>query len=138
MNRGVTVVLTLAVALCTLWSPAPATSQVTMSTIMTAPTPCVRSVMKTWSPNRTSPTVRVHIIKVLSSPVLCTFDFRNSASCIPSATGITGNLLASAIGAAVTMNTGCAWACYCPSRTPITTSGPNDGLPVELMDFSIE
>jgi hypothetical protein len=137
MSYRFIVTLTLAVALCTLLKPAPATSQ-SISTIMSAPTPCVMSIYKMWNPNRTTPFF-VQIKKILEATCICVPGPGRSAACLP-AFGTARTLTAGIFGFLDPVSPSCSWSCvgcYGDHWMNITIDA-NDGLPVELMDFSIE
>jgi hypothetical protein len=78
------------------------------------------------------------VTKTLSAPYQCTLTMMNADFCFPGyAPVITAQLVASAYTA--TVNPTCAWACACGTGAPphVAIDG-SDGLPVELMDFSVE
>ena len=78
-------------------------------------------------------TTLIIVDKTLSAATTCTLTMMNASFCFPSyAPANTAVLVASAFTA--TANPSCAWTCGCGS---VTTDG-SDGLPVELMEFSID
>ncbi|MEM7353253.1 MAG: hypothetical protein AAF657_20830 [Acidobacteriota bacterium] len=75
------------------------------------------------------------VVKVLTSSTTCTRTLTNAASCDPTGPTSTANLFASAMTSTVaTTMVACGWNCGCGQVTIDET----DGLPVELMSFSIE
>lgn len=87
-------------------------------------------------PNPTTPTLII-VTKTLSAPYACRTTMMNASFCFPSAvTATTSQLVASAL--AVTANPSCAWSCMgCAGSAPHVTIDVSDGLPVELLDFSV-
>ena len=74
-----------------------------------------------------------YVIKYLSSSNTCSLTMQmNVISCAPSAPGYGDALTASAY--TVTISPSCGWSCGCG---PVVIDS-TDGLPVELMGFSIE
>lgn len=118
----------------------------TMVTIMepttSIPSACVMTIMRTGIPNTMSPTSYINIEKTLDMSRVCTWQSSTGMAggiCNPGmAAGATntGMLIASAIGTDLSMNPGCVW--QCAGCGMITTTAAKDGLPVELMDFSIQ
>lgn len=78
------------------------------------------------------------VYKILSAAAFCQSTAMNAVFCSPTAGGNTTTfLLANAMS--MTVNPYCHWDCGCGTGSPpdIVIDG-NDGLPVELMDFSVE
>jgi len=84
-----------------------------------------------------SPTIMI-FTKTLSAPTVCMTTGMNAAFCFPGAAPFATNMLyASAFSG--TANPFCNWSCGCGvGPAPHVTINSSDGLPVELMDFSIE
>ena len=104
------------------------------------PTVCINTIVRYFDPNMTSPTAQVAITKYLDASRICTWQMSNNADlCNPGmlvgATN-TDRLIASAFGANISMMPSCQW--NCAGCGAITTDGSTDGLPVELMEFSVE
>ncbi len=130
------------VAACWLGSPVAVSSQ--DSTTYTAgpfTNACIMSIYKYWKPNRTNPSQTVYIAKRLDMARACSTlvpgmnAFCNPGSLAPHPTN-TMVLAGSAFNSDITMNPTCSWTCTGCGAIPI--SAASDGLPVELMDFSVE
>lgn len=103
-------------------------------TTMNTTNACIAQTTKSYIPNKTSPTF-VGIIKALTGmPACTTTPSANNATCgetLPTA------LFATAIGPQITMSPSCVWNCGGCLGGTIAISGA-DGLPVELLEFSID
>jgi hypothetical protein len=78
------------------------------------------------------------VYKILNAPYNCGTTMMNALFCNPTAMTNTSFLHASALAA--TMTPSCAWVCTGTGGgtcATVTIDG-NDGLPVELMEFSVE
>ena len=74
------------------------------------------------------------VVKTLSSSYLCTLTMSmNVIGCNPAGTAVSAYLTATAFPSVGPAS--CGWTCACGQ---ITIDGPSDGLPVELLDFSVE
>ncbi|MEM7582828.1 MAG: hypothetical protein AAF560_05565 [Acidobacteriota bacterium] len=75
------------------------------------------------------------VYKYLSSSGVCSLQMSmNVLGCAPTAAPDTTTLL---VASATAANPSCSWNCNCGGDGTIVIDS-NDGLPVELMDFSIE
>lgn len=123
-------------AVCCLGGPRSVEPATTM--VYTPAFGCVGMTHKIFSPSQANPTVYVKIYKVLTAVQTCSTVMMNSAFCNPGVPAPTGTLAAQAFGAQITMMPSCAWNCTGACGATVSTTGPGDGLPVELMEFSIE
>lgn len=97
---------------------------------------CIDSTYKLFSPNMAAPTFVLIDRRLTVNPLTaCTTAGSNSAACQRDSNGPGFLLIASASGAQLMNNPSCSWNCGA-CGTIITDSG--DGLPVELMEFSVE
>ena len=93
-------------------------------------------VMTTYAPVSIPPTISV--TKVLSAAGMCTRTMQmNNLGCFPTVPGMTTAFLIAGASTGAT-NPSCGWLCTCGGVPTNISTGPGDGLPVELMDFSIE
>ena len=78
------------------------------------------------------------VTKQLSAPATCNLGPQNALNCFsgPVGPGPKAYFVASALTA--TMSPSCNWTCTCGSGLITVTIDGNDGLPIELMDFSVE
>lgn len=75
------------------------------------------------------------VVKILTMATTCTRTLTNAASCDPTGPAVTASLFASAMTSTVaTTAVACGWNCGCGQ----VTIDQSDGLPVELMSFSVE
>ncbi len=79
------------------------------------------------------------IIKYLPSPEQCRLTGRNAFFCSPGSGSTYSTTQLFATAHSVTANPYCHWSCWCGTGAPphVTIDG-SDGLPVELMGFSVE
>lgn len=119
---------TLALVLfCVLCSPARAQSTVTNP----ATTACVSSIMKYYFPNMAGPTAITIVKNLTGGAPACSVAGSASATC--NAAGMTA-VTGSATGAQITGSPTCSFNCGACGTITIDTA---DGLPVELMEFSV-
>ncbi len=80
----------------------------------------------------------VFITKTLSAPASCMTTAMNAFGCFPGSMFFNqAQLNATALSG--TVGPFCNWSCTCGTGAPPhVTTGPADGLPVELMDFAVE
>jgi hypothetical protein len=78
------------------------------------------------------------VYKILNGPYNCGTTMMNALFCNP--TAMTGTSFLHASAMAATMNPSCAWTCTGTGggTCATVTIDVNDGLPVELMEFSVE
>lgn len=96
---------------------------------------CIQSTYKFITPSTAAPST-IGILKYLTVNRVCTAVVAMNAGCNPGVAASTATVGATATAAQIGMAPTCQWACA--GCTNITTSAATDGLPVELMDFSIE
>lgn len=78
------------------------------------------------------------VTKTLSASTMCQTTAMNAFSCFPGAAPFFTNKLY-AVALSATVNPYCNWSCGCGTGAlPHVTIDGSDGLPVELMDFSVE
>ncbi len=83
-----------------------------------------------------NPTGTVYVFKYLAANQNCNLIAMNSAFCNPPSSQNVSRVDASAIGAQISNNPSCSWACTGACGSISTTTA--DGLPVELMGFGVE
>lgn len=76
--------------------------------------------------------------KQLSAPALCVSTGMNAQTCYPGPVAMTLTVLTAAANVTATVSPYCNWDCNCGTGAPphVITDG-SDGLPVELMEFSV-
>ena len=98
---------------------------------------CLNSIKKGFFPNFMNPTATVYIFKYLAASQSCDLAApANSAFCNPASLQSVSRVDASAFGAQIANSPSCSWTC--PGACGMIATGPGDGLPVELMEFSVE
>ncbi len=106
-----------------------------VSTVTNTTNACIDSTYKLFSPNMAFPTLILIDRRVTFNPTAqCTAGIANSAACARDP-GSPMLLIASASSNQIPNNPQCSWNCG-PCGTIITDG--NIGLPVELMEFSVE
>lgn len=84
-----------------------------------------------------SPTMAV--TKQLSGIATCNLVGNNALACFPGLGGpVPTSFLIASANPSATMNPFCSWTCSCGSGSFSLMIDGSDGLPVELMDFSVE
>lgn len=73
------------------------------------------------------------VYKTLTMITNCATTMMNALACFPGSAPAAANILSASANTA-TANPSCAWSCGCGT---VTISGA-DGLPVELMEFSVD
>jgi len=92
---------------------------------------CINSTYKLYIPNQTAPTF-IGIVKYLTNVTAsCMLTASNSAFCNANLS----SAVASVTGMQITQSPSCQWTC---GGCGTISTGPSDGLPVELMAFDIE
>lgn len=110
----------------------PSTPMMILICLLISPTVAWSQCNVTNTGMTTFPTLII-VSKTLATADQCTLTMMNASFCFPSYTpATTAQLVASALTA--TTNPSCGWVCGCGS---VTIDG-SDGLPVELMGFSVE
>ena len=105
------------------------------TTIVNTTNACINSTFKSYSPYKTNPTAILIDRRITFNPVTgCVTAGSNNANC--NRDGGSMLLGAAASGMEITMNPSCSWDCAGAGCGTITT-GTADGLPVELMEFSV-
>ena len=79
------------------------------------------------------------ITKTLAGSFACMTTTMTANNCFPGPAFAPGSMLYASAMTMATMNPFCNWSCTCGvGPAPHVTINSGDGLPVELMDFSIE
>ena len=137
--KALSVPIFLVLLVCGVWHPGPVRAQTSTVTINPAPTACLNSIVKYYVPNMTTP-MTIAIFKRLSVTMqVCNTTMMNSAFCNPGVAAATNTLAASVFTmfGQIGMNPSCAWNCTGACGNTISTTGSQDGLPVELLDFKV-
>jgi len=79
------------------------------------------------------------VTKQLSGIAFCNLVGQNALACFPG-TGVPMStaILAASANPSATVNPFCSWTCSCGTGAFAVVTDGSDGLPIELMDFTVE
>lgn len=87
----------------------------------------------------TFPSAYIVVRRVLNASYVCqNVAANNQRGCYPTAAQVSAYQTLTASAYTTATNPSCQWQCACATQSPTFTTGTENGLPVELMDFAVE